>query len=296
MAIAHEFQYARPDDLAEAVALLDRHGAAAHVLAGGTDEVAWLREDLTEPEILIDIKRIPGLAEIELRDGALHLGALVTFTDLIESSVVAAEFPLLAEMALTVASPGIRNRATVVGNICAAVPSADSSPVLVAYEAEVMVAGPEGNRRIPIDEWFVAPKRTALGAGEIVTSLVIPHPAGGHGGAYVKLGRYEGEDLAQVGLAVLALPGPEYRVSFGAVAPVPVRARRIEEALAGADLGETELAAAKALVPEEIAPITDVRATKEYRMHMAGVMLERGLRAAVSRLEGDGPAYGTRLI
>ena len=296
MSIIHDFKYARPADIEEALALLAEHGAGAEVLAGGTDEIAWLREDMVTPGILVDIKRIPGLAAIEAKDGMLVVGALVTFTDLIESAVVTDTLPVLAEMAHTVASPGIRNRATVAGNICSAVPSADASPVLVALEAVVVLVGPDGERRVPIDEWFVAPRQTVRRAGELVTAIEIPIPAEGHGGAYVKLGRYEGEDLAQVAVGVVVTPGPAYRISFGAVAPVPIRARRIEAALNGAPPDATAMAAARALLPEEIAPISDLRASKEYRMHMAGVMLERGLKAALQRVTGDGPAYGTRLI
>jgi carbon-monoxide dehydrogenase medium subunit len=296
VSIIHDFTYVRPEEINEALALLAEHGAGAEVLAGGTDEIAWLREDMVTPGILVDIKRIPGLAGIEAKDGMLVIGALVTFTDLIESPVITEIMPLLAEMAHTVASPGIRNRATVAGNICSAVPSADASPVLVALEAEVVLAGPDGERRVPIDEWFVAPRRTVRRDGELVTAIEVPIPPEGHGGAYVKLGRYEGEDLAQVAVGVVATPGPTYRISFGAVAPVPIRARRIEAALNGAPPDATAMAAARALIPEEISPISDVRASKEYRMHMTGVMLERGLKAALQRLSGDGPTYGTRLI
>jgi CO/xanthine dehydrogenase FAD-binding subunit len=296
MPITHEFEYARPGSLEEAVELLRDGGPAARVLAGGTDVVSELRDGLTAPDLLIDLKGIGGLDAIALEDGVLSIGALVTFTDVIESAAVRQEVPILWEAAKTVGSVGIRNRATVVGNICSAVPCCDAGPPLLVCEATVHVVGPGGPRSIAIADWFHGPRETALGQGEIVTSVRVQRPADGHGGAYVKLGRYRGEDLAQASAAVVALPGNRCRVAFGAVAPTPVRAPKIESLMEGRDLTESLIEEAKGLVPEESAPITDVRASEAYRAHMLPIMLERGVRAAVGRLAGEGPAYGTRLV
>ncbi len=296
MPIAHEFEYARPETIQEAVAILGKHGSGAQVLAGGTDVVAGLRDGLTSPGILVDIKGIHELSGIEQEGGVLRTGALATFTDLIESELTQKHVPLLCEMAMTVASVGVRNRATITGNICSAVPSCDGGPVLLVLDASVHVTGPAGERVIPVAEWFTGPKATSLGSAEIVTSVSFPIPQERHGAAYVKLGRYRGEDLAQASVAVLALPGSEYRVAFGAVAPTPVRAPRIEELLKGKVFGEALIDDAKKLVPDETAPIADIRASREYREHMLPIMFERGLKAAVARLEGDGPAYGAELV
>ena len=204
--------------------------------------------------------------------------------------------PLLCETARVVASTAIRNRATVTGNICSAVPSCDAGPVFLVLDAVIRVCGKNGDRTIPIGEWFRAPRETALGADEIVTGIEIPLPSGTHGGCYVKLGRYKGEDLAQASVAVVALPGRELRVAFGAVAPTPVRGARIENMLNGKEPDGRLLDEAIALLPQEISPITDIRAEKEYRIHMAGVMLKRGVETAVSRMEHGEPAYGTGVI
>ena len=296
MAIAHEFAYHRPDTLDEALAVLDRYGGGAAVLAGGTDLVSWLRDEQVDPDALVDLKGIPGLDRIATAADALLLGPLVTFNDLIHSEIVNDRLPLLVETARVVASTAIRNRATVAGNICSGVPCCDAGPVLQVLEAFVLVRGRGGDRRIPVGDWFRAPRETALGAGEIVPGIEIPLPAGAHGGCYVKLGRYEGEDLAQASVAVLALPGREFRVAFGAVAPTPVRGRRIEDLLKGKEPEGEILEAAVGLLPAEISPITDIRATEAYRLHMVGVMLKRGVATAVSRLERGEPAYGTRVI
>jgi carbon-monoxide dehydrogenase medium subunit len=121
-------------------------------------------------------------------------------------------------------------------------------------------------------------------------------PKNKHAGCFVKLRRYEGEDLAQASVVVLALAGHDYRIAFGAVAPRPIRAGKIESLLAGKPLSDSLIREAVRLLPEVIAPITDIRASREYRAHMVGVMLDRGLRAAVARLAGAGPEYGTSLI
>ncbi len=295
MPIAHELEYARPETIEEALSLLSKHGSGARVLAGGTDVVAGLRDGLLKPDLVVDIKAVMELGAMTCSSGEFQIGALTTFTDIIESDVVLECIPLLHEMATTVASVGVRNRATVVGNICSAVPSCDSGPVLLVLDANVHVVGPNGRRVIPITDWFTGPKTTALGYAEIVTSVSLPVPGTEHGAAYVKLGRYRGEDLAQASVAVLAHDGG-YRVAFGAVAATPVRAPRIEALLGGADMSDSVIDGAKRLVAEETSPIADIRASREYREHMLPIMLERGLRAATERLAGRGPVYGARHI
>ena len=296
MAIAHQFEYVKPPTLREAVRLLARYGPRARALAGGTDLIALISDGMVAPETVVDLKGIPGLDRIEFKNGIISIGALVTFSDLRQSPIIARKFPLIREMTGWVASVGIRNRATMVGNLCSAVPCCDSGAVLLVYDAAVLVTGPAGKRKVPLREWFLGPRKTVLKRGEIATGATVALPKKKHGACFVKLRRYEGEDLAQASVTVLALAGNRYRVSFGSVAPRPIAAERIEALLDGQALSEDLIQKAVRLVPEEITPITDIRATKEYRLHMVGVMLERGLRAAVARLAGAGPDYGTSLI
>ncbi len=292
--IAKEFEYRRPATLGEATHLLADHPGSVRVLAGGADLVAWLRDDAVAPDLVVDIKDIPELRDIRLDGQTLHVGSLVTFTDLIESDLVHDHAPLLVEMAETVASPGIRNRATMVGNICSAVPSCDAGPVLLAYNTTVHVTGPNGSRSIDINDWFTGLRETARTEDEVVTHLAIEVPK--HGGVYVKLMRYAGEDLAQAAVGIVVYPNLDYRVAFGALAPTPIRSTAIEAELQGKELDDALINRVVEMVPDEISPITDMRATAEYRTHITGVMLRRGLVAAVERLEGKGPEYGTRLI
>ena len=293
MPITTEFEYLKPKDMDEALRVFSLYREKARALAGGTDLVVHLKENLSRPEVVVDIKALQELSGLTLKEGTLRLGALTTFSELIDSPVIKSKFPLLWEASLTVASTGVRNRATVAGNICSAVPSADSAPVLAVYDAEVLTRSLKGERRLPIGEWFTGPKRTALLPDEIVTAIEVKLPGKKHAGCYMKLSRYDGEDLAQAGIAVLAFPDNTYRVAACALGPVPARCPKTEAVLNGNKLGEKLLARAAEAILQEVSPIGDIRSSKEYRLHMTQIMLGRALEAAVARLFGKGPKYGT---
>lgn len=293
MPITTEFEYVKPKDMDEALHVFSLYREKAKALAGGTDLVVQLKENVSRPEVVVDVKALEELAGLTLKGPVLHIGARVTFAELIESPVIKGKFPLLREAALTVASTGVRNRATLAGNICSAVPSADSAPALAVYEAEVLTLSLKGPRRIPIADWFTGPKKTALLPEELVTAVELKLPPAKSAGCYMKLSRYQGEDLAQGGIAVLALAGQAYRVAVCALGPKPSRCPAAEAALNGSRLTERTVAAAKEAILSEISPITDIRSSKEYRSHMAQVMLGRALESAVARLFGKGPDYGT---
>jgi CO/xanthine dehydrogenase FAD-binding subunit len=296
MAITHSFDYARPETLSEAIALLENAGAGAMILAGGTDVVPNLRDELIAPELIVDIKRIPGMSDIKLAGDMLFIGPLVTFSTLMESEAVRDGFPVFYEMGLRVSSRSVRNRATIAGNICSAVPCCDAGPVLLVHDARVHVLGPMGERTIHMTDWFRDARKTALEPAEIVVGIAVPAASANCAGSFVKLGRYRGEDLAQASVAVLVSKAYEYRIAYGSVAPTPRRAKKLESAIRGELPSDALFEKARKYVPRETSPITDVRATAEYRAHMLNVMLERGIRAAVSRLKGEGPPYGTPLV
>ncbi|MBN1458976.1 MAG: xanthine dehydrogenase family protein subunit M [Armatimonadetes bacterium] len=296
MAIAHEFEYTKPATVEEAIALLEGRGAGAMILAGGTDVIANLRDELIAPELLVDIKGIPGMSDIKLVGDTLFVGPLVTFSALMESKVIRDDFPVFYEMATRVASRGVRNRATVAGNICSAVPCCDAGPVLLVHDARVHVMGPMGERSVPMTDWFAGSRKTALQLGEIVVGIAVPAASRTCAGSYVKLGRYRGEDLAQASVAILVSPQYEYRIAYGSVGPTPRRAKKLEGAIRGQEPSEALFEKARKYIPRETSPITDIRATAEYRAHMLNVMFERGAKAAVARLLGDGPPYGAEHI
>lgn len=285
MSLAHEFNYVRPETLKEAVHLKSQYGSKACILAGGTDLIVNIKEGMHRPELLIDIKSIAELNILSYNGNILHIGATISFDELIEHTDVQRFFPILHDACKTVASHGVRTRATVVGNICSAVPSLDSAPALLCHEAIVHCASSTGVRDIPIREWFLAPRKTALLEQEIVTGISVPQVLES-AGIYVKLGRYGGEDLAQAGWGILVDRKLQYRITHCALGPVPNRAGKIEELLNGNELSEELIAAAVKLIPDEISPITDIRSSKEYRTHVSGVMLKRGLQAARDMLNG----------
>jgi len=286
MAITVEYDYHKPSTLNEGLKLLKKF-KKPRILAGGTDLIVKLKDGAETPDAVIDIKGIPELQKLSYNKNKLLVGACITFTDLIESSPVKDKFPLIREAAKTVASVGIRNRATLVGNICSAVPSLDSAPALLTYEAEVLVRGPNKAKKIPISKFFLGPKKPNLKKGEIVTGISVAMPAKKHAGCYVKLGRYSGEDLAQTGICIMALADKTFRVAYCAVGPVPKRAHNIEKLLSGKEITQTLIKEAKDILEKEIAPITDIRASREYRLHMMKIMFERGLSVAEARLRGE---------
>lgn len=286
MAIAHEFGYERPQSLHAAITMKDSFRAKAFVYAGGTDLVVNIKEGMVKPELLVDIKDIPELHKLCLDNGTLYIGASVTFTELIDTDFVRLACPMLHDACKTVASSGVRSRATLIGNICSAVPSLDSATPLLCYDAVVHCGSIDGVRNIPISQWFLAPRKTAIRDNEIVTGISLIIPKEESTSVYLKLGRYGGEDLAQAGWGIWMNKDRQYRVAHCALAPTPARAAKIEAILCGKELSDELIEEAAALVPLEISPISDIRSGKEYRIHVSGVMLKRGLIAALDRLNG----------
>ncbi|HAL93069.1 MAG TPA: hypothetical protein DCM68_08620, partial [Verrucomicrobia bacterium] len=261
MSIAVEFEYAKPASLKEALGLLARKSAAGAVpLAGGTDLVAWLRDGAVSPGFLVDIKGLADLRGIRLKAGKLWIGANTTFAEIIESPLVRKHAPILAEAAGMVASVGVRNRATVAGNICSAVPCCDSGPALLVHEATIHMDTRQGAKSLPATKWFLGPRRTALPKGGIVTGISIP--VAKHAGAFAKLKRYRGEDLAQASVAVRVDAKGGWRVAYGSVAPTPIRGPKVERLLKGVKKPDAALLKkAAALAEAEVAPITDIRSS-----------------------------------
>lgn len=291
-----KFEYLKPLSEEEAISLLEKYGASAKALLGGTDLAVMIDDEMVTPKVVIDLKGISNLMRLELRGEYLYIGAGITFNELIASKIVKDHFPLLWETSRSVGSFGIRNRATLVGNICSAVPSADSAPALLVLNSSVEIRAKEGVREVPIDKFFVGPRKTVIQTGEIVTGIKIPLERGETGASYIKLGRYDGEDLAQVGVASYVNSDKVYRIAFGAVAPIPVRAYEAEEYLKGKDVDEDLIEEVKPIALKAISPISDVRASKEYRLYVSGVLLKRSLFASSRRLKKLGPAYGEHLV
>jgi carbon-monoxide dehydrogenase medium subunit len=281
------FDYYEPATLSEASALLRQHGAQASLLAGGTDLLVEIREHIRRPESVINLKKIAGLDRLEFDAAGLRVGALVTARAVETHPAVRQHYAGLAQAVTELGSIQVRNRATVVGNLCRASPSADSAPPLIADGARIELFGPEGRRELALQEFFTGPGKTVLGPGEIAVGLSLPAPAPRTGKVYIKHGRRRAMELATVGVAVtLTLAGrlcDSIRIVLGAVAPTPIRAEAAEAAVQGTAVDEPAILAAARAAAAEARPISDVRSTADYRRQMVEVLTARALRAAVER-------------
>lgn len=276
------FEYFEPSTLAEASALLARYGGRAQPLAGGTDLLVELKEQLRRADCVVNIKKIPGIGELgfDPRKG-LTIGALVTAREIELSPVTAKCYPSLVQAVRELGSIQVRHRATIVGNVCRASPSADTLPPLIADGAVVSVHGGHGTRSVPLEDFFTGPGKTVLKSDELVTEIVVPAPAPRTGKVYIKHGRRKAMELATVGVAVTLTQGSEVRIVLGAVAPTPIRARKAEGLLRGRAIDPALIERAAQAAVEESRPISNVRANAEYRREMVGVLTRRALQRAL---------------
>jgi carbon-monoxide dehydrogenase medium subunit len=282
------FAYARPETLAEVVALLEQHGPGARLLAGGTDLVINLRDGTIRPEVVVDVKHVRDLAPgIRAGDGgSLVIGATTTMTQLAAHPLIRRDVAALADGAAVVGSVQIRNRATLAGNVCNASPAADTAPALLVHGAIVVATGPAGDRRIPLDAFFVRSGVTALGPAELVRAIEIPAPASHIASAHQRRTRRRGHDLASVTVACGVDAHGLVRVAFGSVGPRPLL--RVDETGILADPGATDearAAAFEAIFADATPSATSMRAGPEYRLAMLRVLGRRALEAALGRLD-----------
>ena len=288
----HPFEYARPGSLAEAVALLSDRGPEARVLAGGTDLVIRLRDGSLAPSLVVDVKRVPELAPGIHLDGAiLVIGATTVMTDVAADSLVRRHAPALAEAAAVVGSVQIRNRATLAGNLCNASPAADTAPALLVHGASVVAAGPDGTRRIPVDDLFVRSGITTLLRGELVTAIELPLPAERIASAHQRRTRRRGHDLASVTLACGVDATGTTRVAYGSVGPRPLLRLDATGILADPDSSDEARAAVFETIFADASPsVRSMRAGPEYRLAMLRVLGRRALATALERLAMGEPA------
>lgn len=282
----HSFAYARPESLAEAVALLAAHGPDARVLAGGTDLIVRLRDGSATPAVVIDIKRIaelrPGIREV---DGRVVIGATTVMTDVAADPLVRRHFPALAEAAAVVGSVQIRNRATLAGNVCNASPAADTAPSLLVHGAVVVSEGPDGARRIPVDDLFVRSGVTTLARGELVTAIELPIPAHRIASVHVRRTRRRGHDLASVTLTCGVDATGVTRLAFGSVGPRAVLVNDESGILADpAATDDVKAPILEAMFAAASPSPRSMRAGPEYRLAMLRVLGRRALAAAIDRL------------
>jgi carbon-monoxide dehydrogenase medium subunit len=290
------FEYRKVSSLEEAFRLLQEYGEGAKMLAGGTDLFIKMRNMAFQPEILIDLKGIPGMDQVSYDPSVgLRIGALASIHLLETSPLLREKFGVIAQAAASLGSYQIRCRATLGGNICNASPAADMIPGLITLGAKAKIVNLSGERFLPLEEVFPGPGRTNFQPGEILTEVQVPalkEPTGCH---YTKHSIRNAMDLAVVGVAVtLSSASPKdrfekVRIALGAVGPVPMRALAAEGALRGQRMDEELISRAAFLASEEAQPVSDIRASAEYRREMVRVITQRALRKAWRQLtEGGG--------
>lgn len=283
------FDYVMPKTLDDALALLNEHKGTARLLAGGTDLIPQLKQRaINVPRHLIDLKAIKGLNAISYDEqSGLRIGPLTTISAIEQSPVIRKHFPSIAQAASGMASPQIRNRGTFAGNICNAVPSADSAPVLLTLEAFVKIKGPKGECIVPIDQFFTGPCETILEKEEMLLEIVVPKSPPRSRGVYLKLAPRHSMDLAIVGVAAHGayVDGicKDIRIGLGAVAPTPLRARKAEAVLRGQKPTLEIIEEAARTAVTECNPIDDHRASAEYRCDMVYILTKRALKQVLVR-------------
>jgi len=280
-----EFEYHAPTNLKDALELLSKHGAEARLLAGGTDLLVKMKQRLIEPKHIINVKKIDELKGIVEEDG-LRMGAATKLRTIERSEVVKERFPLLGEAVRVIGSVQVRNMATVGGNLCNASPAADAAVALVALDAEARIIGPEGVRVVPMEAFFKGPGQTVLRPDELLTGISVPYLPEGTGTSFIKIGRTS-LDIATINIgAVLVMEGgvvKDCRIALGAVAPTPIRVGKAEAFLRGKKLTDEVIGAAAEMVAGGIRPITDIRATAEYRREASKALTRDALTIAGKR-------------
>ena len=277
------FDYVRAETIDDALECLAGHKGEVRLLAGGTDLIPQLKQrEIPIPEHVIDLKGIAGLEGITYdEEYGLKIGPLTTMSAIERSPVMGERFSILVQAASSMASPQIRNRGTFAGNICSAVPSADSAPALMVMGARVVLKAVTGVRMVPLDQFFTGPRKTVMQSDEVLSDILVPKPTPATRGVYLKLSPRHSMDLAIVGIAAAGSMEngicTHIRIALGAVAPTPVRAPVAEAMLQGQKITPDLISEAAKNVVTQCSPIDDHRASAEYRCDMVHVLTRRAL-------------------
>jgi CO/xanthine dehydrogenase FAD-binding subunit len=276
-------EYVAPKTLLETLSLLKKWKDRAKLIAGGTNVIPDMRAKVVKPDVLVDLSHLKSLSYIKEDKKKIRIGGLTTISELTSSKVIQKYAPILSEAAQQLGNPLVRNRATIAGNLADASPAADTAVPLLALEAMVVTERNGGKQRqIPIDQFFVGPNQTILKKGEIIEEVFFPKPNSKSKMDYLKLGLRNSMAISVVSLTVLLEMERDKckkaRISLGAVAPTPIRAYGVEEMLANQKITEELIKACGKKVTKEISPISDIRASVEYRREMTSVLLGRLLQ------------------
>ena len=287
-----KYNYHRPKTLGEAFTLMEKYKGLARYIAGGTDIIVRIKKGAASPDALVSLRCVEELRGIE-RDGAgpLTLGSMTLLSELEKADVFSKGYPALSQAAALLANPQVRNVATIGGNLANAAPSADCAPPLLVLEAELTLEGPGGKKDIPVDEFFKGPGRTSCAPMDVITRITLPPLSGHTGTAFLKSVRVS-QDIALTNAAALLVMENgvcrKCRLAVGAVAPVPLRLKATEAGIEGRKIDEDLMSRIGAMVEREISPITDVRASQDYRREVTGVLVARAIRQALRNIHPGG--------
>lgn len=288
-----DFEYESPTTLASAIAVLSGNNGSARPLAGGTDLIDHVRCGRIEPDVVVDVKKIDELNVLELSDTGLRLGAAVPCYRIYGCAEISQQYAALTDSCRIIGGIQIQSRASVGGNLCNSGPAADSTPSVIALEGVCVIEGPEGRREVAAEEFCTGPGKNVLQPGELLVEIRFPARPENSGSHYRRFIPRNEMDIAVVGVGASVVLDESRenivsaRVSLGAVAPTPLYVAQVGDAIAGQPANDETLRKAGAAAKELVSPITDMRGTAEYRVHLTGVLTERVLQAAISRARGE---------
>jgi carbon-monoxide dehydrogenase medium subunit len=273
-----DFEYYAPETVREAAKLLKEHGSDAVALAGGTDVIVKMKEGTRRPKYIVNLKKIPGLSGIKETSKGIEIGALTKIREVEKSTLIRDKYPVLHQAARVLGSVQIRNLATIGGNICNASPCADSAVGLLSLDAVAHIEGLDGERDVPLVDFFLGPGRTVLAPGEILTSVKVPKTAPGSKSAFNRVARVS-MDLATISLAAVVTMKQgvveNSRLAWGTVAPTPMRTKDVEDFLKGKKLTDEVIEKAAELASKSIKPREKGRSTGPYKRRVAkGFIIE----------------------
>ena len=287
------FEYVSPSSIEEAVNVLASNGDKARMLAGGTDILVQMRAGRRTPSVVVDVKSIPELNVVSYdASKGLTLGAAVPCYKIYQDEAVSAAYPGLIDTAWLIGGIQIQGRASIGGNVCNAAPSGDSIPAVIVLGGVCNIAGPNGNRELPAEEFCIAPGQNALQNGEMLVSISFPAPQPHSGATYQRFIPRNEMDIAVAGVGtsvVLDASGQNFvsaRISLASVAPTPVFAKEAGDSLAGKAVSEEAIQQASELAQAAAIPISDMRGTIRQRIHLIGVLTRRTLNSAIERARG----------
>jgi carbon-monoxide dehydrogenase medium subunit len=284
-------QYAAPKTIKEAAGLMAKAKGRAFVLAGGTDLLVRMKGGFVEPDLIVDIKRIPALQTITRSASGFRIGAAVPAAMLGENTALRKAWPGVVEAANLIGSDQIQGRCTIVGNLCNASPAADSVPAMVAAGAKAVIVGAKARRTVPVEQIVTGPGKTSLKKGEVIEAITLPKPPARTGDAYLRFIPRTEMDIAVVSAGICLTLGPkgvikQARVALGAVAPTVVLVPAAAKAIIGTQLDDRALAELALACAAACKPIDDKRGTIEFRTDVAGVLARRAARIAYQRAGG----------